>query len=320
MRIKAYRREIALMLLVGAVGAACTGSGDGGGTPTPSRSGRLPVQVVVANYEIVAGESSRLLVGLITEDGETVAYGSVQMRFAQDTGAAAQATEAVTGTYLPVYGTEAGDPNAKPETIRPSTARGVYATYGVRFSDPGSYVIEVAADVQGIGIVQGATRFDVIAKPVVPGVDERAPRTENLTLDSPDAPEAVDSRASSGEIPDPELHQVTIADAVRQGRAALVVFSTPVFCVSRFCGPVTDLVQSLAAQYSDRAAFIHVEIWRDFEDNVINQGAADWLYHNDELNEPWAFLIGADGKIVARWDNLFVEDELRDALEALPAD
>jgi len=274
------------------------------------------VEVVVANYEIVAGGQSRLLVGLITNDGRTVAYGTVQMRFAEDTGGPAEPTQAVVGTYLPVYGTQAGDPDAKPVAIRPSTARGVYAVYGVGFEAPGPYLIEVAADVEGLGIVQGSARFQVVAEPDVVGVGERAPRTQNLTLDSKGVPPAaIDSRAANGPIPDPELHRTTIADAIQRGRPTLVVLSTPVFCVSRFCGPVTDLVQALAGDYGDRAEFIHVEIWRDFEGNVINRGAADWLYRNDELNEPWAFLIGPDGRIVARWDNLFVEDELRSALD-----
>ena len=79
-------------------------------------------------------------------------------------------------------------------------------------------------------------------------------------------PQAIDSRARGGEpIPDPELHTTSIADAIAAGHPALVVFSTPVYCVSRFCGPVTDLVAELAAEYGDRADFIHVEIYRDFE-------------------------------------------------------
>lgn len=308
----------ALVVVSGLFVSTCTRAEDGGGT-SPSDGERAPVQVVVANYEIVAGASSRLLVGLITEDGRTVAYGTVQMRFARDTGGSAQASQAVAGTYLPVYRTKAGDPDAKPEAIQPSSARGVYAVYGVGFQRPGPYLIEVAADVEGVGVVQGAARFQVKAEPNVVGVGESAPRTKNLTLDSKGVPRtAIDSRASTGAIPDPELHRTTIAEAIRRGRPALIVFSTPVFCVSRFCGPVTDLVQDLAADYSDRAEFIHVEVWKDFQEKVVNRAAADWLYRGGELNEPWAFLIGPDGRIAARWDNLFTDGELRSALDALP--
>jgi hypothetical protein len=121
-------------------------------------------------------------------------------------------------------------------------------------------------------------------------------------------------------VPDPELHEWTIARALQEGRPALVVFSTPVYCASKFCGPVTDVVQDLATRYEDRAVFIHVEIWRDYNDDppVMNQGAADWLLRNGGFTEPWLFLFGADGIIVDRWANLWREDEVVAALEALP--
>lgn len=304
-----------LVVAIAVTTVACSGSGT---TDRDAGSEREPLQVVVVNYEVVAGESSRLLVGLITGDGRTVANGTVQMRFAEDTGTPAPPTDAVVGTYLAVYGTEPGDPYLPPTAIRPSRARGVYAVDGVRFLEPGPYLVEVAADVKDYGIAQGAARFDVIPEPSVPGVGERAPRTQNHTLGEKGVPPAaIDSRAVDRPIPDPELHGSTIADAIRDARPALVVFSTPVFCVSRFCGPVTDLVQDLAGEYGRRAEFIHVEVWRDYENNVVNEAAADWLYRDDELNEPWAFLIDPDGRIVARWDNLFTEDELREQLDQL---
>jgi hypothetical protein len=156
---------------------------------------------------------------------------------------------------------------------------------------------------------------------LVPAPGEEAPRTENLTVHSKGVPEAaVDSRAATeGDIPDPELHDTTIADAIRRGRPLVAVFATPVYCVSRFCGPVTDLVAELAADYSDRAEFVHVEIWKDFQGQVINRAAADWLLHENTLEEPFVFLIGADGRIVARWDNVATRQEIEPYLQDLPS-
>ena len=135
------------------------------------------------------------------------------------------------------------------------------------------------------------------------------------------APHAIDSRANGGEpIPDPELHGTSIASAIEAGHPALVVFSTPVYCVSRFCGPVTDLVAELAAEYRDRADFIHIEIYQDFEAGKVNQAALDWLSTADgDLREPWTFLIGADGRIAASWDTVVTRGEIEPLLEALPA-
>ncbi len=85
------------------------------------------------------------------------------------------------------------------------------------------------------------------------------------------------------------LHETTIADALRTGTPAVVIFATPAFCESRFCGPITDVIQDLAERYSDRAEFIHVEIYREYEQGnvVVNQAAADWLLRNGDLTEPW---------------------------------
>jgi len=50
------------------------------------------------------------------------------------------------------------------------------------------------------------------------------------------------------------------ANALAEHRPILAVFATPVYCISRFCGPVTDAVEKLSHEYANRAEFIHVEI------------------------------------------------------------
>ena len=52
----------------------------------------------------------------------------------------------------------------------------------------------------------------------------------------------------------------------------------------------------------------------------MNEAAADWPYRDDGLTEPWVFLIGTDGSVVARWDNLFTQEELRATLDDLLAE
>lgn len=310
-------RVVACAVALAFTVAGCTSEPQRQSMPSPTTS-RPDIEVVVANYEIVAETSNRFIAGLITQDGRTVAYGTVQMRFAQDTGGALVPTDPVVAEYLPVPGTEPGPTDGDPQAIAPNRARGVYVVHGVRFLEAGTYVAEVVARVQGVGVVQGSTPFDVLAEPSVPGVGERAPRTQNHVLGEAGVPPvAIDSRATNGAIPDASLHQATIAGAIAAGRPALVVFSTPVFCVSRFCGPVTDVVEELARSYRQDAEFIHVEVWRDFQNSLVNEAAADWLLLGSDLNEPWAFLIGADGTIVARWDNLFTMEELRSELEEL---
>jgi hypothetical protein len=110
---------------------------------------------------------------------------------------------------------------------------------------------------------------------------------------------------------------MTIAESIRRGEPVLVVFATPVYCVSRFCGPITDMVEDLQKDYSDRANFIHIEIWYDFQDQAVNEAAADWVFVDKDLTEPWVFLIDGKGKIVARWDNVATPGEIEPELEKL---
>jgi hypothetical protein len=317
------RSRLSVVLVVfSALAAACT-SGD----PDPSPTGPTGdvVSAGMASSDHYVGAPQRVAIGLQLGDGRLVTFGSVDVSFSYLGTAEApvdppERGPAAVAVYLPTPGT--ADEASGPTLSLPSEARGVYQAEDVTFDRAGFWQADVTVDVGGLGARRASTTLEVLDDPAYPAPGEAALETENLTLDSRDAPpEAVDSRAANeGEVPDPDLHEWTIARALQEGRPALVVFSTPVYCVSKFCGPVTDVVQDLATRYEDRAVFIHVEIWRDYNDSppVMNKGAADWLLRNGGFTEPWLFLIGADGIIVDRWANLWREDEVVAALEALP--
>jgi hypothetical protein len=176
---------------------------------------------------------------------------------------------------------------------------------------------DVSFDVDGQPVAL-TTRFQVADKPTLPAPGQKAIPSENLTMDSKVNPQAIDSRAQDGAaVPDPELHQDTIAGAIAAHRAALVLFATPVYCQSQFCGPSTDALGQIAKTGPKNADYIHIEIYKDYNANpkVINKAAADWLYRNGDLTEPWLYLIAPDGTIKDRWGPLFdpqqVMSELR---------
>jgi len=282
------------------------------------------VVAIVASVDLYASAPQRVSVGLVTNDNELVSYGTVDFAFSYvGTAEQPQQPEAgptATATFIPVFGTTgSGD---APRITLPSQGRGVYEATDVTFDRAGFWQVSVTADVKDAGTQEALATFEVGERPELPAPGDPAIQTENLTLDSKDVPQAaIDSRAATeGRVPDPELHGWTIAHAIRAGRPALVVFSTPVYCQSRFCGPVTNMVQDLAGRYPDRAVYVHVEIWKDFENQVLNQAAVDWLQMpSGDLTEPWLFLIGADGTIVDRWSSMWSEDEVAAALETLPA-
>lgn len=312
---------LAFVLVVAAVLASCSSGGDDDAGPAaPGEGGELSVEV--ASFDLAVGPPSRFMVGVLTPDHQLVGFGSVDLRFVfvgTGTGTVPpQPSPPVKASYLLVPGATGPSPPPSDPRFVKGSERGVYVARA-GFDRAGFWQVEATARVDGQER-KGTGAFQVLERHAVPGPGDAALPTENLTLSTPDAPRAaLDSRAANtGEVPDPALHGTTIAAALAGHRPVVAVFATPVYCQSRFCGPVTDVVAGLAESYADRASFVHVEIWRDFQGQALNKAAADWLLRNDDLTEPWVFVIGADGKIAARFDNVVTRADLEPLLQQLP--
>ena len=309
----------AMLLLV----ASCASTDPGDAGSDDADGGTQEVDVQLASYDLAAGEETRVIAGLITSDQSFVSYGTVEMEFfygGENPAGSVKVESGPTATaeFLAVDEGQ-GEPPDAPTAGPASEGRGVYAAE-VTFEKPGAWVLQISGEFANGDKLLGNAQFEVKDEHNVAAVGEKAPLGEHLTLDSKDAPaEAVDSRATTFEdVPDPELHDSMLRDAVSDGRPTLVIVSTPVYCVSRFCGPITDMVSELESEYGDRAEFIHIELWRNFEDQVINKGAAQWVYKGGDITEPWVFLVGADGRVEARWDNVATRDEIEPLLKELP--
>jgi hypothetical protein len=317
------RRSVLSMLALAALLSACSsGRGD---RPASSGGNGSAMQAVMATTDLYVGAAQRVGVGLPLNDGRLVSFGSVGFRFSY-LGTSSAATTAPAGPnlparYVPTPGTPAGGGAA--QITQPSQARGIYQADDVRFDRAGYWQITIDAEVDG-SAMRATAAFPVNQQPALPAPGQPALRTDNLTMASIKKGEpaaAVDSRAvTQGKVPDPELHRWTIAEALRQHRPIVAVFATPVYCVSQFCGPVTDAVHALWKRYEHRAVFIHVEIYHDYnaQPQEINQAAADWLLRNGDLTEPWLYLIGSNGRILDRWSSLFDPNEVAAELQKLP--
>ncbi len=313
------RRTVALAIALTALATACTGGG-GGPSPTPSAP---TFNAEVASADLYVDVPQRFLIGVLGGNADGVrylSYGRIDLSFAYlgDGGAVPKAGATAEAAYIGAPGTSTD--GTAPTLTQPSEARGVYQAEDVTFDRAGTWQVTVRAEVQGSGTAEATAAFPVASEPSLPAPGQRALKTQNLTIGAKGDPaSAIDSRAIDGApIPDQNLHRWTIADAIASGRPALVTFATPVYCTSQFCGPVVDAVEELSKRYPDRAVFIHVEIWHDNAKGQINQAAADWLFRNDDLREPWLYLIGADGTILDRWGVLWDPHEVAAELRALP--
>ena len=299
--------------------------------PTGSPTANANFAAAMGSTYLYAEHPLDVEVGLFSSTSsngvQLVTFGTVQVSFtflggSQTPAPSGTPTTAVAADYLPAPTTKkTGD---GPSLSDPSTARGVYDARNITFDKPGWWSTTVQADVAGAGaVVQTTTPFVVYPKPQLPAPGDRALKTNNLTLFTPGVkPAWLDSLAQGpdAKVPDPRLHRWTIAKALAEHRPILVIFSTPAYCTSEFCGPTTDAVAQLAKTYANRAVFIHVEIYKSYgaKGNIPNQAAVQWLYRDADLTEPWLYLIGANGIIQHQWGPLFYVDEVAMKLAALP--
>jgi hypothetical protein len=182
----------------------------------------------------------------------------------------------------------------------------------LRLDTVGQWAAQVIVQRPGGSAVGLVAPFKVLSVATVPAVGQAAPRSRNQTLaDVPDA-----SYIDSGNPPD-DMHTISIADAIAQHRAALVVFATPAFCESSTCGPQVHAVQTLEPTYRDRLTFIHVEIYRDFKPDPSKRQLTATVVEWNLQTEPWVFLIDARGTIAAEFEAVTAADELKLAVEHL---
>ncbi|MBW3615430.1 MAG: hypothetical protein KY439_09010 [Actinobacteria bacterium] len=318
----------AAALVALAVAACGGGSGPGGGEAGAGAGDDSGFVAQVASFELVAGPDQRFLAGLSGNGtGTVVSFGLVEMRFfylgtRERPVDPPQARGSAQASFLPVPGARFDPAAPGPREVKPSEGVGVYAAEPVRFDTPGFWGVDVRAPIGG-RTVSAKASFEVYAEPQLPFPGQPAPRTDNPVAGAAGVdPAAIDSRARGGEaIPDTALHSTSVAAALAAGRPTVVVVSTPVYCVSQFCGPVTDSVAALAERYGDQAAFVHLEVWQDFEKKIVNPAAAEWIKPKGrgDTQEPWVFLVGGDGIVRQRFDNVVSDAALEAAVKELVA-
>ena len=115
--------------------------------------------------------------------------------------------------------------------------------------------------------------------------------------------------------PDETLLRYSVADSLAAKVPFVVTFATPKYCSSRTCGPVVDVVEEVSRRFEgEQVRFIHVEV---FEDNDPAKGYNRWMQEWKLPTEPWTFLVGADGKIAARFEGTVSVNELEQAVNEM---
>ena len=156
---------------------------------------------------------------------------------------------------------------------------------------------------------QAQFTIQTLDTPSAPKIGDSPPASHNRTLKTePDI-----AKLTSDANPEPGLYRMTVADALKSGKPTVVTFATPAYCTSRLCAPVVNSVKTVYADLKDKVNFIHIEVYKTFNPLVYADEMTEWRLQG----EPWTFVIGADGKIVATLGGPISPRELEQALQPL---
>ncbi len=320
-------RVFATVLLAAALLAACAGNVST--TPAPAASDAAPsasdgtacntdalpgwpkagqvttsgIIPVLASSQKVVGKS-RLVFSLIDQNDQPVASPDIHLQMA--------------------FFDLCSSPTKPTETLAPVFAWGIVGQRGFYIATPtltraGTWGVAIdATDATG---KQATARmqFSVSATGTTPLVGAAAPAVKTLTL----ADVGGDVRKiSSDPNPDPSLYGESVDQALAAHEPFVLAFATPAFCTSAECGPTLDMVKAAVKANPIRA--INVEpyqlTWTNGRLQPVLQGGnfvpVDATNAYGIPTEPWIFVIGASGRVVASFEAVVAPEELAAAIKA----
>ncbi|HET9200202.1 MAG TPA: hypothetical protein VFO84_04405 [Dehalococcoidia bacterium] len=310
------RTLLPALLISFALVAACGGDDDDAETPSEEEptteataTSDEPVALVVASSELVVG-SNRFIFGLFDAENTPVDGLDATLTLFSDP----QNNPTEIGTF-DVEFREIEFPNED----QPPDITGVYASQ-LEFPSAGVYGAQI--NVAGQNEVPQGLRvlLQVQAEGTGVQVGDQAPASETPTTDEVENLETIDS----DDPPNPQFHELSIADALQSGSPTLVSFATPAFCTSRLCGPMVDVLLTIYPEYEGSVNFIQVEPFElDDQGQVVTENGTfkrgqtfnEWGL----TSEPVTFLIDPSGTVVYRFESVVTQDELREAIDALLA-
>lgn len=290
-------------LLLVTVLAGCGGE-DGTEGDTGLASGRTDEHSHLEDGEITARVSvalvpsefrlgpNRFAVGIMDEQGELIHDATVHLHYYD-----------LRDPDKAVYESEA-------DAQRVQYAEGPTTIYvhEREFDLVGLWGAEVEIRLADGGAARQRIGFDVMAESASLGPGEKAPPIHTQVLE--DVGQDL-SRLTSSLNPDPALHQIRLDQALSNGKPTLLLFATPGYCQTRFCGPAYEVVSELHPEFGAEVNFVYVEVFAGLPDPATaNWRASEAAAAFGLESEPWLFLIGDDGTILYRLEGLFTGEEV----------
>ncbi len=295
---------IALLALVSAVAVACAS------VPGAPSESRIPA-------EAEAGADAGTLTTILATKDLRVGTQRVSFLLVTPSALVKSPTASVTTRRLDGNG-EVVETKIADFHLWPYGIRGAYSTE-LTFDRPGKWRLEVSVQ-DGDFAGSGRLDVDIAEKSLVPDVGNAPPLSRTKTLGNTGDVQLLTTDFT----PDPDLYQISIADAIESNRPAVIVFATPAFCTSPTCGPQVDTVSELKDAHLGEASFIHVEIYDNPEEIQgdlsrarFTEAVGEWKLDRlpDWFNESWTFVLNSEGRIHQRFEGFVTLEELEESLQ-----
>jgi hypothetical protein len=283
--------------------AGCGSGGGGSASEKPRRAGTIAALLARPGEDValVAGTSDfqpgrvRYSFLVVRDDGRVIERPRARVWLAA--GLHARPFAKSTARLEPI-----GVPGAQTDE---HDAKNVYVVT-LRVPRPGTYWL--ATQPVGGRPIQGVANLVVRRRTATLPVGAKAfpSRTPTLASTHGDI-----SQLTTRVPPDRALLRYSVADSLAAHKPFVLVFATPKFCTSRICGPAVDVVNAVRTRFERHGVrFIHVEIYEQNHPPRYNRWTREWGLRT----EPWTFLVGADGRIKAKFEGAVSAGELSTAV------
>lgn len=282
-----------LVILAALTAVACAES-----TPTPTPTSEttvLSLRPILGSTDLSVG-SNRLVLALLDSRSAPIRATTAELKLAFEQGDATIFQDSVDAVFRPW----------------PAGLGGVF-TAQIEFDRAGTWLAEISPLDGDFAGEKARLVFAVTEESATPGLGTPAPASNTRTASDAATLEEITSDLD----PDPDLYAISVADALISGLPLVVSFATPAFCSSATCGPQVNIIKQLKDSYSDRANFIHVEIYANPKEMQGDPTTAEISPAVDEWGlptEPYTFLIDAQGIVAAKFEAFASYPELEEAL------
>lgn len=266
-----------------AVASACGGGGRQAASTTTTAP--QPLNLVVGSFQVLAGSEQRVAFGVLNGQRPVPDKTEVEVSFA-------------------AVGEPAGE--FSPATRRDDgiEERPLYVAHHT-FAAPGMYTATARV---GRRTAEAAVQVIDPATSKVPVPGQPLPSFPTPTTADPRGVNPICTRQT----PCP-WHDISLDAALAEGKPIVLLVATPALCQSAVCGPVLDILLDVKADFESSVRFIHAEVFTDSSGKTTTAAVQALKLEN----EPFLFLIGADGLVRERFDGPYDRAEARAALASL---